>query len=159
MVIKVLTVLAAFFLGLTTQSKAESKSFTATLLIRAPTSVTEITPLSLGVITQPTSSAAQFDLMPDGSTTTDLNDGFIGGHQSGKFQFSGDANSTLLISSTADSCDNTDISFNNVHLSQNEIVLSNEGSGELDVGLNISIAAGITPASYNCAYTIEFLYQ
>lgn len=159
MIIRMALSIFILIIGSSLPSHAETKSFTATLLIRAPVSVTEITPLSLGVVTQPITTPAQFNLSPEGTATTDLDDGLIGGHQSGKFRFSGESNSTLLISSSVNSCDNTDITFNNVHISQNEIILSEEGMGELDVGLNLSVAAGITPASYNCSYTIEFLYQ
>ena len=153
----IMTILCTILVGQNAQ--ADMGGYTATLTIRAPASIHEVIPLSMGVISQPSFGSGNYSLSPSGVSSSDVEGGIIGGQQTGHFRFSGDANTLVSVQATPSACTDTNISLNQLSLSKDVITLSGDGVGDLNVGLAVSVASGITPGAYSCAYTVEFMYQ
>lgn len=142
-----------------TAAHGASEAFQASITVRPAVTIQESQPLNLGNIAQPTGQPAQFILSSDGSTTSTLENGFIGGAQIGEFQFQGDPGSTLSITAEPGNCTSPDVTINRMILDQETVVLAPDGSGSLGMGIDLTLAADTALGAHSCAFTVQFNYQ
>lgn len=141
------------------ESQAASEVFQAGLVVRQAVQLTETNGLTLGAVAQPTDGSARFILNPDGSTSSSLAGGFLGGESPALLQVQGDPGGQLDINATGGACSSPDIQLNDVSLSSSQLNLDPLGAGQIAVGIDLELAAGTATGSYSCAYTIQVNYQ
>lgn len=152
--------LASAFVGLSSlQAFAVSGNplnTNADVTIVGPITITETQNLKFGKIVPPPSSYTDVTVDNSGAISQTGSGVLMGGHQQGKYDFSGESGASYTITTTPGSCGGTGLSLTAVtHDAATTLDQSNVGVGGT---LRVDNTASSDPGAKQCAYTVAANY-